>query len=439
MKIVTLIKLMVDSIAFVLSIACADYLYMYFKSENYTSPLFAIVTVYTIFISSLYSSGAYKNHRELVRISDLVSSLRGSLFAVFIYIVLSFMLKIEYSRIITITVFAILPMATISGRLIANFLFGHFKYFRVTENIVIYGAGTIGSEFEKLIKKLETTYNVIGYLDDNLVSDRILGTFNEIGNIVSNHSINRLIVAISELKDGHISEIESVANQYNLRVSYISSPTLMLNNHLKFRDFAGITMVTNYSLNENMFFLLAKRAIDIIIAGIGLVFSFPIWITLFIYTKLKNSGSLLFMQNRVGKDSKLFKIYKFRTMHPDTKIYNHCPTDSKDSRITPIGVYLRRYSIDELPQLVNVLRGEMSIVGPRPEMTFIVDRYNNFERQRLKMKPGITGLWQISPGRKHEITDNLEYDIYYLEHQSLTLDIVIIILTTIFVFKSFTH
>ena len=126
-------------------------------------------------------------------------------------------------------------------------------------------------------------------------------------------------------------------------------------------------------------------------------------------------------------------------MKPDTKKYAHCPTDRNDIRITTIGRLLRKLSLDEIPQLINVLKGEMSLVGPRPEMPFIVDTYELYERKRLSVIPGITGLWQVSPARNAEIHDNPEYDLLYIEHRDLSLDVLILILTIVFVFRSFTH
>jgi lipopolysaccharide/colanic/teichoic acid biosynthesis glycosyltransferase len=111
------------------------------------------------------------------------------------------------------------------------------------------------------------------------------------------------------------------------------------------------------------------------------------------------------------------------------------PRDEADPRITRVGRYLRRYSLDELPQLLNVLSGEMSMVGPRPEMPFIVEQYGPLERERLRAKPGITGLWQISYARTEEIHKNLDYDIYYVENRSLLLDVVILFLTVFAVVK----
>jgi lipopolysaccharide/colanic/teichoic acid biosynthesis glycosyltransferase len=128
-------------------------------------------------------------------------------------------------------------------------------------------------------------------------------------------------------------------------------------------------------------------------------------------------------------------MIKFRTMHVHMSGDAPKPKSPHDPRLTQIGRWLRRYSLDELPQVFNVLRGEMSIVGPRPEMSFIVERYGPIERERLRAKPGLTGLWQISYARGEAIHENMEYDIYYIEHQSFLLDVVIIALTGFAVVK----
>ena len=126
-------------------------------------------------------------------------------------------------------------------------------------------------------------------------------------------------------------------------------------------------------------------------------------------------------------------------MKIDTPKYANCPTGQSDPRVTKIGKWLRKTSIDELPQILNIFKGDMSLVGPRPEMPFIVDDYNVMERKRLLVKPGLTGLWQVSPYRNSEINHNLEYDFYYIENQSFILDFVILVMTVYFVIRGITH
>ena len=128
-------------------------------------------------------------------------------------------------------------------------------------------------------------------------------------------------------------------------------------------------------------------------------------------------------------------MLKFRTMHQEMCEDALSPVSSKDPRITRLGRFLRRFSLDEFPQFLNVLRGEMSLVGPRPEMPFIVDQYSAVGRLRLDARPGITGLWQVSEARKDPIHENLDYDLYYIENQSFFLDMVILFLTLMAVLR----
>ena len=125
-------------------------------------------------------------------------------------------------------------------------------------------------------------------------------------------------------------------------------------------------------------------------------------------------------------------LYKLRTMHTDAPPYAYSPKTSADPRITPFGQFLRRTSLDELPQLLNVIKGEMSLVGPRPEMPFIVEQYNWLQRQRLQVKPGITGLWQLSADRNFLMHENIEYDLYYIRNRNFSMDLAILLHTFVF-------
>lgn len=169
-------------------------------------------------------------------------------------------------------------------------------------------------------------------------------------------------------------------------------------------------------------------------------FSLPILLIVAILIKIDSHGPIVFKQIRTGKKEKEFYIFKFRTMYIDAPTEARSPTDGLDPRITRIGRMLRKTSLDELPQLINILKGEMSFIGPRPEMKWIVDKvYTDFEKQRLLVKPGITGLWQISPVRVAPIHENLQYDFYYINNVSLLLDVKIAIKTVLVMVKSNTH
>lgn len=173
----------------------------------------------------------------------------------------------------------------------------------------------------------------------------------------------------------------------------------------------------------------AKEIIDFTVALVFSVIATPVMLAIVFFIRRDSTGGALIVQERVGKNGKLFSMYKFRTMRIDTLLYAPAPRDNKDPRITKIGRFLRNYSLDELPQLWNVLKGDMSIVGPRPEMGFIVAQYDSWQRVRLNVKPGITGLWQVVGRKDLPLEENLEYDVYYVLHQSLFLDLAIILKT----------
>jgi len=186
---------------------------------------------------------------------------------------------------------------------------------------------------------------------------------------------------------------------------------------------------TKIRSNQGTFYKLTKKVIDIVTALIVLIMFSPIWIIIGIIIKITDGGKAIFTQERTGKNGKLFRCYKFRTMYPDVEGYEFAPTTLTDKRITKIGRLLRRTSLDEIPQFINVLKGEMSLIGPRPEMEFITKTYSEKEKLRLNITPGITGLWQIMGRKDLPLHENVEYDLYYIEHQSFVLDLIIIFKT----------
>ncbi len=179
-----------------------------------------------------------------------------------------------------------------------------------------------------------------------------------------------------------------------------------------------------------------KRLFDIIVSFIFIIITLPLWSIICLLILISSSGPVIFSQERIGYKGDIFKIYKFRSMYNNTKKFARAPNSPEDGRITYVGRWLRRTSLDELPQLVNVIKGEMSLVGPRPEMPFIVSEYKDWQKKRLDVIPGITGLWQIKGRTKEEyIHEKLEFDFYYISNQSLLLDIKILLKTIIVVVK----
>jgi lipopolysaccharide/colanic/teichoic acid biosynthesis glycosyltransferase len=176
-----------------------------------------------------------------------------------------------------------------------------------------------------------------------------------------------------------------------------------------------------------------KRIFDVCLALCGLVAFSPLYIFVAVITRLTSAGPAIVHQERVGQMGKRFVMHKFRTMRKDALLYETSPRIRGDDRITGIGRILRMTSLDEMPQLWNIVKGDMSFVGPRPEMPFLVERYTPAERHRLDVLPGLTGLWQVSGRKDIPLHENLALDLYYVSHRSFLLDIRILLKTIIVV------
>ncbi len=179
--------------------------------------------------------------------------------------------------------------------------------------------------------------------------------------------------------------------------------------------------------------LAVKRLFDIVGSFLVLLILSPVLLVSAILIKVFMPGPIFFFQERTGKNGKVFKIYKLRTMKVDKVAEKNFDIDKDKDRITPVGNFLRRFKIDEVVQLINVLRGEMSMVGPRPTLKIQTDQYSEYERQRLKMAPGMTGLAQVNGNIELSWEERIVYDIKYIDGFSVWLDIKILVKTVLIV------
>ena len=173
-----------------------------------------------------------------------------------------------------------------------------------------------------------------------------------------------------------------------------------------------------------------KRLVDILVSLVVVVALFPLWVLIALLIKVTSEGPVFFLQDRPGKHKKIFKVFKFRTMRPGSeKMVKGVEVMADDDRVTAIGKFLRRSKLDEIPQCLNVLRGEMSLIGPRPERVASLEDYDDEISKRLNMLPGMTGLAQVSGNIYLDLSERYKLDVYYVEHYSLWLDIKILIRT----------
>jgi len=236
-------------------------------------------------------------------------------------------------------------------------------------------------------------------------------------------------------------------------VEFRIAPTLLncLPSKTEIDQVGSLPMVTLFRSPLSSAARLAKRVSDLIIASLALTILAPLWLLIALLIKLDSRGPVFYKQERVGMDGRVFLFYKFRTMRAGTddtrhrdyqRMYIKGQPNSNlgdgerpayklrgDERVTRLGRLLRKLSLDELPQLFNVLRGDMSVVGPRPPIPYEVESYELWHRKRLDMKPGITGLWQVSGRNRLPFDEMVRMDLFYIENWSLLLDMKIILQT----------
>jgi exopolysaccharide biosynthesis polyprenyl glycosylphosphotransferase len=316
--------------------------------------------------------------------------------------------------------------------------------------ILIYGAGELGQAlFRSIENSPRSNINPIGFIDDdpNKIGNachrngfktdhciRVIGNREDIESIAIQNTIEEVWIAISNIDNSKLIEIIDYLKSIGIKSSFIPNLYRVFIHKVSISKVGDLPLVSEIEHDKNLY-LVVKKYFDYILSSIAIIaFSF-FFLLISIAIKIDSKGPVMFKQDRVGKDGKKFKIFKFRTMREDSEPYAINPIDFTDSRITRVGKFLRKTSLDELPQLINILKGEMSLVGPRPEMPFIVEKYTDFQKERLRVLPGISGLWQLSGDRKRMIHENLDYDLYYIRNMSFSLDIAILIESVLFSFR----
>lgn len=176
-----------------------------------------------------------------------------------------------------------------------------------------------------------------------------------------------------------------------------------------------------------------KRFLDLILSSLGFLMLLPVFVIVWIVLLIKNKGKAFFLQERPGKNERVFKIIKFKTMNDNTDANGEILPPNE--RLTKAGIFVRKYSLDEIPQLINVIKGDMSLIGPRPLLVRYLSKYNDFQKQRHNVRPGITGWAQVNGRNAISWEQKFEFDVWYVNNLSFALDIKIILLTIYKVFK----
>jgi Undecaprenyl-phosphate galactose phosphotransferase WbaP len=316
---------------------------------------------------------------------------------------------------------------------------------------VIFGSGKIGKLVaDCLLGSIRTGYVPVLILDDNPLGDDeykgipIIHDTSEGKEIVNQYNIKMAIVAMPSLDPQKLKHLQNTSVRYFRYNVLIPNFYNLSSIWMSVRDFSGVLGIDTSNKLNMSFNLLVKRFMDLVIVIFGGLLVLPILLVIALLIKLDSQGKILYKQERIGINGKHFFTYKFRTMVADAeqKLQQLLETDpafmkewldnyklQKDPRITKIGKFLRRTSIDEFPQLINILKGEMSLVGPRPIIDDEVEKYGEDYTRVFSVKPGLTGLWQVSGRSDSNYIDRVAYDIYYQQSWSVWLDLWIIFKT----------
>lgn len=308
---------------------------------------------------------------------------------------------------------------------------------RGLKRVIVVGTGeTARSALLRIVDHPEVGYQPVGVAGQTgnrpsraVNSVPYLGSIDRLDELIREHDVDEVFLADPKLPEDDKLNLVARCDETGVTFKIVSQMFEVVSPQIRIDVLDDLPVIPLQSGGLGPVQALVKRTIDLVVASILLVLTLPFALLIALWIRLDSKGPALFSHHRVGLDGRRFRLWKFRTMTVETNPYENAPDDQSDPRITRAGRWLRRYSLDELPQLWNVIRGEMSMVGPRPEMPQIVERYEPWQRIRLEVKPGVTGLWQIIGRKNLPLELNLEYDLYYIKNQSVVLDLVILLKT----------
>jgi exopolysaccharide biosynthesis polyprenyl glycosylphosphotransferase len=314
----------------------------------------------------------------------------------------------------------------------------------INRRLLVVGSGPLGQNVGRQIQgALSENLTLIGFVDDeNALGNqaRTLGTLAELKTVLGKYDVTDVVIALPYSAYHQMTEIVACLDDQPVGVWIALGFFDLALYRTDIEDFAGIPMLDLRASAIDDYQRLMKRAFDVSLGLIALIPALPVMGVLALLILLEDGAPVLFRQKRVGENGRLFEMLKFRTMVRNAEEMrsqvekldedgNLIHKTRDDPRVTRMGRLLRRFSLDELPQLLNILAGTMSLVGPRPEMPYLVERYQPWQRKRFAVPPGLTGWWQVNGRSDKPMHLHTEDDLYYIQNYSIWLDLQIIVRT----------
>lgn len=420
-----------------------------FPLNQYVAIVAAITAVWLVIFAL---SGLYTLRSTRRGLSEFYRILAATSIGTLVVVATIFFLRINFfSRLVIIIAFitalVLVTMARIVMRLVQR---SFFRYGIGVRRALIVGTGRTATILANELTKVDRGYSIIGYIKESEAQKTslkpILGNLNDAAALVKKHNPDELLDADPKLNDAAKQDLINIAEDAGIDFRFTSTLAELVTSRVEAVAVAGIPVMTVQRTALEGWGRVMKRLLDLTASLLALPLVIIIYLLLAIAIKMDSPGPAIFKQTRVGKGGREFESYKFRSMVKDaeTRLADLRARNEAtgpvfkmkdDPRVTRVGRFLRRTSLDELPQIFNVIRGEMSLVGPRPPLPTEVAQYDRLQRRRLTIKPGITGPWQVSGRSDISFEEWVRLDVYYIQNWSLLLDITILLKTVYVVLR----
>ncbi len=419
--------------------------------------LFALGLI-VIFLFIYQYNSLYKINVILTRAAHLTAIIHSIFYGFISIIVISFLIKSEWitdSRLTLLTFIIILLFYSYVLRVeIYRRLYIGLKNKQFSRNLILVGGGKAGKLLAtRLIFENAIGINIVGFIDDNkkigtpiVANKTVVGNVVQLPFIVEKYNVDEILIVIDNISYERLLEILDSCKSLDINVRLASELFDVVVKKVSTEKYADFPVVDVSPRINNTVNIFMKRFVDVVAAGLGIIFLSPVFLTIAFLIKLSSKGPILFYQTRVGRNGRSFQMYKFRSMIVDKgedeerkKMMIEFMKKEKDDsagekvintkRVTKIGQIIRKTSLDELPQLFNVVRGEMSLVGPRPCLPYEYENYAEWQKRRLSVIPGCTGVWQVTGRSSVSFKDSVVLDLYYINNMSPWLDLQILFKT----------
>ncbi|MEE8331807.1 MAG: sugar transferase [Acidimicrobiia bacterium] len=408
------------------------------------------IGVIPLWLTVLYAAGAYSPYHLASGVAGIRRFLSGASMSMIALGFLSFAANLQLSRVYALILFLCVVVGGVIARTVTRAsLRRSWSRGEGVQRTLIVGVNEESIAVADAMRQDgESGYEVAGFLDDrHPIGWKVLGDLSVIGPIqedavavAHHHGAGLVVVAPSAVEPGTLRRLAVGLEGSDIDLAIAPSLFEVVTRRLTVESIGNVPLLQVKQIRIEGFRAFAKRALDVVGALLLMAITWPVMIIAAMTVRFDSAGPTIFRQRRIGKDQRPFTILKFRTMTNGAEdrlgevvqlneAGHHFFKIRRDPRVTAVGKTLRKWSIDELPQLWNVLRGDMSLVGPRPPLPAEVARYEDWHLRRLRVRPGITGLWQVSGRSNVDFDEAARLDIFYIENWSVGLDMAIALRT----------